>query len=498
MSLRIDILNIEEPLIEFGNSGVNFNPKSGLAEFGPLSLSFGAAHQLQVRVGLVGPEEVVANARKWFSRCRSYISSGHENKMLHPDFPGFESIFRASLELSNIWESVFDTNELEDAFSQKPQDRYDAIQVLYENGIRKLAEASMPPHVIVVCISDQIYTNCRTRTVSRLSKQERAILSKQEQGQQALPGEFSELLEVEDTLLRQDFRRALKARAMRIGKPIQIGTNNLFLDSEGNQDPATRAWNVCLALFYKAGGLPWRLKTLSEDTCYVGISFHQLRTRQRHVVFPSLAQAFPATGEGFILRGDTVSIDRNSDDRNPHLNEYQAGELAKNIISEYRNRIGHHPTRVVLYKTSKFDQAEEHGFKSALSGIPLVEMVNLRSSEFRLVRTGNYPPTRGTVVTINENTHFLFTNGYFDYWNTYMGAHIPVPYEINLSEGTDPIRTCSEILGLTKLNWNTARMFTGVPIPISFSREVGSIISHYMDLTSNEEIRPNPSYRFYM
>jgi hypothetical protein len=61
----------------------------------------------------------------------------------------------------------------------------------------------------------------------------------------------------------------------------------------------------------------------------------------------------------------------------------------------------------------------------------------------------------------------------------------------------DPVQVCAHVLGLTKLNWNTARVFTGSPIPLSFAREVGSIMSHYAEL-KGEDAEPEPSYRFYM
>src|SRR5258708_30841725 len=85
--------------------------------------------------------------------------------------------------------------------------------------------------------------------------------------------------EAPEDLLFRDFRRALKARAMLYRIPIQIGTMNLFLDSDTNQDPATRAWNASLTLFYKAGCNPWRLKTDATETCFVDISFHHMRTK---------------------------------------------------------------------------------------------------------------------------------------------------------------------------------------------------------------------------
>jgi hypothetical protein len=498
MSIVIDILELDEPYLEFGPGNENIDPKVGLREAGPLSLRFGPAHREHVRVGLVGPQAMLDHARLWFARCQGYMSSGSTSHALHADFPGFRQVFRASLDLSpQLWDFRIPDDEIEKALARPtPQERFNTMLNLYAAGICRSRGGELQSDVVVVCLSNEIIQNCRSVKALRLTRQEKKILKSQQLGQLALPG-MEEMMTIEDTLLYRNFRRALKARAMDIGVPIQIGTDNLFLDSEDNQDPATRAWNVSLALFYKAGGLPWRLASLAPETCYVGISFHHLRTQQRHLVFSSLAQAFPTTGEGFALRGDAIPWGRDSEDRTPHLTEEQAAGLALRVLDQYRQRLGNNPLRVVLYKTSKFSDAEQSGFRAALSHIPVVEMVNLRPSEFRLVRRGAYPPRRGTIAIVNDHTYYLFTNGFFSYWGTYMGAHIPVPYEVTVLGDADPLQVCTDVLGLTKLNWNTARAFTSSPIPMRFACEVGSIMSHYAEL-KGEDAEPEPSYRFYM
>ena len=88
---------------------------------------------------------------------------------------------------------------------------------------------------------------------------------------------------------------------MRNRLPTQLVTEALLSDSARNQDPATRAWNFSVGLYYKAGGVPWRLPSSGPDTCFVGISFHHLRTTQRALVRSSLAQAFSSDGEGFAI-----------------------------------------------------------------------------------------------------------------------------------------------------------------------------------------------------
>ena len=142
-----------------------------------------------------------------------------------------------------------------------------------------------------------------------------------------------------DSGTSRDFRRALKARAMSYRVPTQLANDHLFLSPPGSDDPATKAWDVCTACFYKAGGIPWRLAHPDPYVCYVGVSFHRLKTSDRHVVYSSTAQAFSTDIEGFVLMGEQIDWDK-ADGRIPHLNQQQALNLGKEILAEYRGRSG--------------------------------------------------------------------------------------------------------------------------------------------------------------
>jgi hypothetical protein len=50
----------------------------------------------------------------------------------------------------------------------------------------------------------------------------------------------------------------------------------------------------------------------------------------------------------------------------------------------------------------------------------------------------------------------------------------------------------SEILALTKMNWNSSEGIGRHPITISFARKVGLLMT---ELSDNQA--PNPSYRYY-
>jgi hypothetical protein len=127
------------------------------------------------------------------------------------------------------------------------------------------------------------------------------------------------------------------------------------------QDEATRAWNLHTALYYKAGGTPWRMPRHSSDlaTCYVDVSFY--RTPDGDELHTAVAQVFNERGDGVVVRGGTAKISKS--DRQPHLGETDARKPLTDALAEYRRIHGHQPARVVLHKSSDFNPKRSPGSK---------------------------------------------------------------------------------------------------------------------------------------
>lgn len=494
MAISIEVKELPSPLLEFGGPGEFTDQKIGLTQAGPFDLRFGGAHRSQVRIGLVGPATMIEQAVKWYERCQNPITATMDNLAQYPFFPGFEDTFKATLNLEKHWIVEFneETRELEKALELKPRERFEQVLNLYAQGIDRLANLELKPDVVVCCIPESVIRLCWSISTELTKAQWLAI--KQQQKNKPEPA-LSDELEVEETpedLLYRDFRRALKARAMKSNMPIQIGREKLFLDKDTNQDPATRAWNMSVALYYKAGGLPWRIKSNGPETCFVGISFHHLKTTRRHLVRSSIAQAFSTEGDGFALRGDSIPWNPQQG-RVVHLTEEQSARLAEKVLRQYRDRSGGDPLRIVLHKTSKFNEAELVGFRSAFRNIPIVETINLAPSMFRLVQFGPYPPRRGTLCRINKDSTYIFTSGYMPEWKTYPGPHIPSPVRLVTNGDIDIYRAAADVLSLTRMNWNTAQNTNSQPVTLRFARQVGGIMA---EVGEGED--PKPSYRFYM
>lgn len=496
--LKIQIARLPIPDLEFAGSAYYQNPRRGLLESGPFDMRFGSAHHAQVRLALVGTKSVVENGLSWFKRCKAPIDI-HGNKDYTEDFPGFEAVYRSELVAGPDACVLLDEAKIADALALKPYEALAQVVRLYADAML-MAKREFRPDVIVCCIPENVEKRCwsvRRIMTEGERKQAKSAATTAARAQLELPLDW-DAEEIPEDLLTRDLRRALKAEAMKIDMPIQVARNNLFLDLKNNEDAAARAWNSSVGLYYKAGGIPWRIKSQGPETCYVGITFHHLRTTKRALVYSSLAQAFSTNGGGFALKGSALEPDRKESTRTPHMNEHQAEELGRRVISEYQIRNGALPKRLVLHKSSRFWEEEQRGFARAFRDVPVVQLVSLAPANVRLVTHTSYPPARGTLLTLENSRHFLFTSGYVKELQTYPGPHIPIPIELILHGDhtqSDVRDAAIEALGLGRLNWNTSDLRSSQPVTLSFARKVGGIMAEY-GLSSERE--PDPSYRYYM
>lgn len=496
--MKLQISKVSVPDLEFGGTGYFQDPRDGLLQAGPFDLRFGAAHRAQVRVAVVGPKEMHDKVAAWLTRCKSEIAA-LADEGTQPSFPGFSAVFRSELVCEPSWFAALDERQIQQAFALRPYDGFQAIVDLYAAGMLMLKE-DVQPDVIVCAIDEQIFK--RFASVQReLSKQDRAKL--QNEAKKSASEQFELPLDWEpdeaaEDLLRRDLRRALKAVAMQIGVPIQLMRDSGAVDNNANEEPAARAWNVTTALYYKAGGIPWRMRSRGPESCFVGITFHHLRTTKRALVHSALAQAFSTNGGGFALRGSTLEPDQTDRRRTPHLTQDQASALGSRVLTEYLARNGEPPKRIVLHKSSRFTAPERDGFMKALKDVPKVQLLALMPASIRLVTHASYPPTRGTLLTVNDSRHFLFTSGYLPELRTYPGPHIPIPVELIAETETSSAEIremAADALGLGRLNWNSSDLRSSQPVTLGFARRVGGIMAEFGQLSDRE---PDPSYRYYM
>ncbi len=504
---RFHSFYIEEPKLVFSDGALSVDPKAGLEAYGPFGYIAGTT--TLVRIGVIGTGDGVQAFQNFLHRCQNKVSTGINKRgkpldpHCFPSFPGCspDQTFRTSFSADN---SAHRRTIPEEFFSQaaattNEQARIHAVVDLVVEQLTAIANLDEPPDVVVIVMPKSIEDTCASIGAS-LARQ-RAILTPQQKfqkktlresarGQSFFTLDFDTANSSESNQPDAYFNihHALKAHAMKTGLTTQLIWQTTFDES----NLASVAWNIFTALYYKAGNSPWRIQSLPENTCYVGIAFVKESPKAGADMQTSLAQVFGA-GEGLVLQGEKAVRDK-SRDRQTHLTEVGAERLLKQAIDLYKKQHDQPPKRIVVHKTSRYWPEEIHGLRKALGSIYHYDFLAIESFETRFMRIGKKPVLRGTVIQLAPRHYLVFGNGFVPYLRAYPGKRLPCPLEVIEHHGDSPAAVvCQELLALTKLNWNSCAFGSSVPITIRFARDVGKILCEVPKGNSVET-----KYRFFM
>ena len=270
--MSLEVYYIEEPELLFGDNNKAIDTKTGLLTFGPYYLPEDKKPRpSEIRLGIIGDGDSITKAKMWIDKCKGYIEGKSDNPYLFPSFPGISKAFGCEFILPKSLIERISNKEIENVIREKDVNRriYEGVN-LFLRKIEILCQREPKPDVIICALPKKIDEYCGISEKTKGAKKVR-IVSKTPPEQTTLL-DFSESEEKVSEKLSYDFRRALKGRSMKFGVPIQIVRYRTLSNDPKLEDEATRAWNFCLALYYKAGGLPWRLADIDPYTCYVGIS----------------------------------------------------------------------------------------------------------------------------------------------------------------------------------------------------------------------------------
>lgn len=468
-------LHISEPLLEFG-TGKHIDVRFGIAQHRPFDASQGTA-PANIRIGLVGSAGSIEELTAWLEKAARGVPGKSSRRVnFHPPFPGYseDTCFGSRLVTDERWTGLLTQAEIDELIAQPPTRVVSsAVELFVQRGEEILGENSLD---VLICAPPGDLMGRLDDVVSEPSATSRDGIdegSDDEEGDASYGAPFHDLL---------------KARGMRLGVPLQMvrpptygGRQATRADSKRRgltlQDEATRAWNFFTALYYKAGGIPWRLvrDPASFASCYAGISFFKSLDGER--VLTSVAQVFNERGEGIIVRG--AAAQKTEVDRQPHLSGNDARELVAAAISTYRQEHRHTPARLVVHKTSKYAAEEQAGVLRAAEeqNIELVDLVAVDRSFTRLFRMGTNPPLRGTFLDLSAEKAILYLRGSVGFFEMYPGMYVPRPLEITVAKAESTKHMlATEMLALSKLNWNNTQFDGGEPITVRAARQVGDIL----------------------
>jgi hypothetical protein len=272
-------------------------------------------------------------------------------------------------------------------------------------------------------------------------------------------------------------------------------------------------WRLSIALYCKAGGVPWKLANADPDMAYVGLSYALRRPKAGEPQFVTCcSQVFDADGTGLeFLAYDTA--DARVEQDNPFLDRNEMRRVMARSLALYQKRHdGRPPKRVAVHKTTHFTPEEVEGCFDAWSGADEVELIQVQQDspwkgvllepvarDDNRFYANNYPCLRGTYIHLGGNEVLLWSQGNAptvvngrDYYKE--GKGIPSPLLLKRFAGHgDWDEACRWIVGLTKMDWNNDALYGRLPVTLNYASTLARTLKRLPHLGSKHF-----QFRFFM
>lgn len=470
------------------------DPRDGLTLFGPLE----KGKPYGVRFAVVGPPDGIRRFREWLTSIQCPI--GDPAEIGRPYFPGFEAAFGIPWKPQPQFEIGIDEFELHQRINYEDRHHrvYKAVDLYEEAILNTLNAEESPVDLWFVVVPDEVYRNCRPQSsiptdarVHSTGQVTKGMITSVKEGQgllfdSALATDISNAYDFE-----VNFHNQLKARLLRRQLVTQIVRESTIafqqvLNEKGKplRDLAKVqqdiAWHLSTAAFYKSGGRPWKVSGIRDGVCYIGVVFKHVDLDKDPHMACCAAQMFLDSGDGVVFKGNNGPwyTGRRGEF---HVDHDSARDLVRKAIETYKAKHPSKkpPTELFIHARTKFNDDEWRGFIEAAGTDTRVVTVQIQQhSDIKLFRPTKSTVLRGMALPIDKHLGYLWTKGFIPRLRTYIGREVPNPIIVKICRGEADMQTVlTDILGLTKLNYNACRYGDGEPVTLKFADAVGEILT---------------------
>lgn len=464
--IRHQGLEVTEPKLLFSNKAANGSVKDphpirGILDNKPHDFGLTLSGLMpSIKVGIICPRSDSAKLSNALQTIKSIHKPQDKERDYLFDFPGFEVAFSTPIEIAQYGGSGW-----HECLPPENSNPMTASREAAQSIIRAIDElsASQKVSVIAILIPDKwkVFWNYRTETESF------------------------------------DLHDFVKAYA------VQKGIATQFIEEETFRHPNQCRvwWWLSLALYAKSMRTPWILDGMDKETAYVGLGFSidHMAPKGSQVTL-GCSHLYSHQGQGLQYRLTRLE-DPIIRGRNAFMSLEDArrlGEKVRELFFEERMRL---PNRVVLHKNTPFLADEKKGLIEGLSGVNHIDLVQVEIDSAlkymssyvsgNTIQEGMYPVKRGTVLRIDDYSALSWVHGSTQLTGGrtyYQGKRrIPAPMRIRKFAGDGDLSLLvSEIMGLSKMNWNTFDLYTQLPASIESSGQIakiGNLLGRFRDIS---------------
>lgn len=442
---------IQEPKLKFEAFTPNpyhIHPLKGLIDFGPYSQKLTPIDK--IRIGVICP----LNSFHIIQNLFSEFSKSHDPAERHaylPKYIGFENIFRSRLELLDELHSV----QIDSARVLTSGNKtYISLSQELSNAIRTMSQRKQDFDILFIYLPEQ------------------------------WQGGF------EDSETGFDLHDFLKATTAIQNIPTQILRESKVINYRCR---CSVMWRLSIALYVKAGGVPWKLGFLDDETAFIGLSYSSRYNAQtgQHDFTTCCSQVFDSDGTGLeFIAYDAGEIEFRIGD-NPFLTRAEMRKVMSKSLALYQKRhSGRSPKRLIVHKTTSFSPNEIDGAFDAVPShiklelLQIVDHTNWRGIKYTnyngKISAAGYPLDRGSYVQTGPQEVMLWTQGSVMLSNKSFfkeGKNIPSPIMIKRFAGEGGwAQNCLAIIGLTKMNWNHDALYDRLPVTLGYAKVLATTI----------------------